>query len=205
MIRQLSIVALMLLAACAPSTEPPLPVEVELGQCTDRSATEYDDVSIRSLHIPMRDSVRIAVDLVLPDPLPEGGKLPAILMTRYWRSFEGDDASAVQRFFATRGYAVITGDSRGTGASFGLWPYHRAPDETKDFGEIVDWIVEQPWSSGVVGGFGTSYTANTADWLAQKQPSRREGHHSTLSRFRSLCGPLFPRRHLSRCFRQRLG
>ena len=116
----------------------------------------------------MRDGVRIAVDLVLPDPLPEGGKLPAILtMTRYWRSFEGDGANAVQRFFATRGYAVITGDSRGTGASFGTWPYHRAPDETKDFGEIVDWIVEQPWSSGVVGGFGTSYTANTADWLSQ--------------------------------------
>ena len=78
-----------------------------------------------------------------------------------------DGASAGQRFFATRGYAVITGDSRGTGASFGIWPYHRAPDETKDFGEIVDWIIEQPWSSSVVGGFGTSYTANTADWLSQ--------------------------------------
>ena len=116
MTRQISIVALMLLSACVPSTEPPpaveVEVEVELGQCTDRSATEYDDVSIRSLHIPMRDDVRIAVDIVLPDPLPEGGKLPAILtMTRYWRSFEGDGASAVQRFFATRGYAVITGDS----------------------------------------------------------------------------------------------
>ena len=65
MTRQLSIVALMILAACAPPIEPPLAVDVdvELGQCTDRSTTEYDDVSIRSLPIPMRDGVRIAVDL----------------------------------------------------------------------------------------------------------------------------------------------
>ena len=79
--------------------------------------------TFRSARFPFRceTGVRIAVDLVLPDPLPESGKLPAILtMTRYWRSFEGDGASAVQRFFATRGYAVITGDSRGTGASFGI-------------------------------------------------------------------------------------
>ena len=113
MTRQLSIAALMIFAACATSSEPPLAVEVELGRCTERSTTKYDDVSIRSLHIPMRNGVRIAVDLVLPDPLPEGVKLPAILtMIRYWRSFEADGANAVQRFFATRGYAVITGDRR---------------------------------------------------------------------------------------------
>ena len=206
MTRQLSIVALMVFAACAPSTEPPLTVEVELGQCTDRSTTAYDDVSIRSLHIPMRDGVRIAVDLVLPDPIPEGGKLPAILtMTRYWCSFEGDGANAVQRFFATRGYAIITGDSRGTGASFGTWPYHRAPDETKDFGEIVDWIVEQPWSSGVVGGFGTSYTVNTADWLSQNNHPAVKAIIPRFPDFDPYADLYFPRRHLSRCFRQRLG
>jgi putative CocE/NonD family hydrolase len=116
----------------------------------------------------MRDGVRIALDVVLPEPLPEGRKIPAILiMTRYWRSAEGDGAGNTARFFAGRGYAVVTGDSRGTGASFGIWPYHRSPDEVKDFGDIADWIVSQSWSNGAVGGFGTSYTANTADWMAQ--------------------------------------
>ena len=65
------------------------------------------------------------------------------------------------------GYAVVAGDSRGTGASTGKWPHHRSREETLDFGEVVDWIVAQPWSNGIVGAIGTSYSANTADWVAQ--------------------------------------
>jgi len=158
--------------SCAPSPVEDTPgpaTAVRFGECRASSEVMADDVSLASLHLPMRDGVRIALDVVLPSPLPEGQTLPAVLtMTRYWRAFEGGEPSAIQRYFATRGYAVITGDSRGTGASFGAWPYHRAPDETADFVEIIDWITSQPWSSGAVGGFGTSYTANTADWMAQK-------------------------------------
>lgn len=62
---------------------------------------------------------------------------------------------------------MVWGDSRGTGASFGVWPHHRARDETLDFGEVIDWIVAQPWSDGSVGGWGNSYTANTNDWFAE--------------------------------------
>lgn len=155
--------------ACAPetATETDAP-ELTFGECRDRSEPLYDEVSFSSFHIPMRDGVRIAVDLTLPEGLPTGATIPTVLtMTRYWRSFEGDGPSSVELFFANRGYAVMTGDSRGTGASFGTWPYHRAPDETQDFADIADWIVAQPWSNGAIGGFGTSYTANTADWMAQ--------------------------------------
>ena len=158
---------LWLAAACAPGPAIDEP-SFAFGECHDRSEVQYQDVTFESFHIPMRDGVRIALDLTLPAGLAEGTAIPAVLtMTRYWRSFEGDGPSELERFFATRGYAVITGDSRGTGASFGIWPYHRSPDETKDFGEVADWIVSQPWSNGSVGGFGTSYTANTADWMAQ--------------------------------------
>jgi len=158
---------LWLATACAlgPTTDEP---SFAFGECHDRSEVQYQDVTFESFHIPMRDGVRIALDLTLPAGLAEGTEIPTVLtMTRYWRSFEGDGPNELERFFATRGYAVITGDSRGTGASFGIWPYHRSPDETKDFGEVADWIVSQPWSNGSVGGFGTSYTANTADWMAQ--------------------------------------
>jgi putative CocE/NonD family hydrolase len=117
----------------------------------------------------MRDGVRIALDVVLPEGLPDGARVPTVLtMTRYWRSWEGDGANYLQRFFASHGYAVVWGDSRGTGASFGVWPHHRARDETLDFGEIMDWIVDQPWSDGTVGGWGSSYTANTNDWFAER-------------------------------------
>jgi putative CocE/NonD family hydrolase len=157
-------------AACssAVETEKDAAPRFAFGECRDQSPIEFESVTVRSLYVPMRDSVRIALDVVLPENLPEGRKIPAILtMTRYWRSEEGDGPSELEKYFARRGYAVVTGDSRGTGASFGTWPYHRAPDEVRDFGEVIDWIVSQPWSNGAVGGFGTSYTANTADWMAQ--------------------------------------
>jgi uncharacterized protein len=155
-------------ASCTSRVEKSTSPEIIFGECRDQSAAEFETVRVQSRYVPMRDGVRIAIDLVLPEGLPESRKIPAILtMTRYWRSQEGDEVSETQEYFARRGYAVVTGDSRGTGASFGRWPYHRSPDEVRDFGEIADWIVSQPWSNGAVGGFGTSYTANTADWMAQ--------------------------------------
>jgi putative CocE/NonD family hydrolase len=154
--------------ACSSPVERNAAPSFSLGECRDQSTVEFERATVRSLYVPMRDGVRIALDLILPENLPEGKKIPAILiMTRYWRSQEGDGPTDLQEFFARRGYAVVTGDSRGTGASFGVWPYHRSPDEVRDFGEIAGWIVSQPWSNGAVGGFGTSYTANTADWMAQ--------------------------------------
>ncbi len=147
----------------------------DFGACADRSRPEYKEISVRSLYIPMRDGVKIAVDVILPKDLAPGKKIPAILMmTRYWRSREYDEptkpttvAAASTLFFANHGYAMVTGDSRGTGASFGVWPGWRLRDETRDFGEIVSWIVAQPWSDGQVGAYGVSYTANSADWIAQ--------------------------------------
>ena len=34
------------------------------------------------------------------------------------------------------------------------------------YGEVVNWIIAQPWSNGKVGSFGISYEGNTALWLA---------------------------------------
>lgn len=134
--------------------------------CEDDGTGIYDDASLRSVYVPMSDGVRIAIDIVMPKDLPAGKKIPAILMmTRYWRSRPNDDLT--KRFFARHGYAFITGDSRGTGASFGIWRYHRNKDERRDFAEIVNWIVAQPWSDGRVAAYGVSYTANTADWIAK--------------------------------------
>jgi uncharacterized protein len=137
------------------------------GTCAEANAPQYTDVSIQSLYIPMSDGVKIAVDVVMPKDLEPGKKVPAILMMeRYWRSRKVD--RDIQTFFAHHGYAMVTGDSRGTGASFGIWRYHRNTDEVGDFGQIVSWIVAQPWSNGRVGGYGVSYSGNTADWIGQR-------------------------------------
>jgi hypothetical protein len=52
-------------------------------------------------------------------------------------------------------------DVRGTGASDGLWRPWSA-DEVRDMGPLIDWIVAQPWSNGIVGATGVSYEGTTA-------------------------------------------
>ncbi len=115
--------------------------------------------------------MKIAIDLWLPRARP--GRIPALVQaTRYWRAWRfadprepdvnHDDAEAL----TGAGYAVVFVDVRGTGASFGTWasPWSRA--ETADLGQVVDWIVRQPWSNGRVGAWGELYSGNTAEMLA---------------------------------------
>ncbi len=131
------------------------------------SESKYEDISIESLYIPMRDGVNIAIDIALPKNLPSEIQIPAVMkMTRYWRASEGSGISGFQHYFASRGYAVITVDARGSGASFGKRDYALHSDEVKDYSEIVDWIIQQPWSNGKVGAYGVSYEGSTAELLA---------------------------------------
>lgn len=140
-----------------------------------RSApTPYAGIRTSSRYLAMRDGVRIAIDVHLPEGLPAGERVPTILrQTRYHRSsifrwpfgvaLEGPGELA--RFFVTRGYAWVDVDARGSGASFGSRPYDWSPDERRDGAEIVDWIVGQPWSNGRVGATGASYDGTAAEML----------------------------------------
>jgi len=125
---------------------------------------QFKGIVHRSFYLRMRDGVKLAVQLVLPKDLPADKKIPAVLtMTRYWRAQQGREPNA---FLPSHGYATVFVDARGTGASFGVWKAPFSPDEVKDYSEVVDWIVSQPWSNGKVGAIGSSYTGNTALWLA---------------------------------------
>ena len=125
---------------------------------------QFKAVVQRSFYLTMRDGVKIAVQLVLPQDLPADKKIPAIMtMTRYWRARQDSQPNA---FFPSHGYATVFVDARGTGASFGVWKAPFTQDEAKDYSEVVNWIVSQPWSNGKVGAIGNSYTGNTALWLA---------------------------------------
>ncbi|MER9191607.1 CocE/NonD family hydrolase [Mesorhizobium australicum] len=124
----------------------------------------------------MRDGVRIALDIVRPLGDGASTKRDTILvMTRYWRGVKGGPPHEFADLFVPQGYAVVVGDARGTGASFGVWPYHRGRAETLDFSEVLDWIGAQPWSTGQVVGYGRSYTANTADWMAERNHPALKG------------------------------
>lgn len=136
-------------------------------------ATFADMPRNQALHVTMRDGVRIAIDVWLPADIESDTKLPTLVhATRYWRALEGtqsgiehDNRFAEAERVNNAGYALVLVDARGSGASFGWRAYERSVAEATDYGEVVDWIISQPWSSGLVGAYGVSYAGNTAELL----------------------------------------
>lgn len=130
-----------------------------------------------SVYVPMKDGTRLAVDVVLPSGAVADAKFPALIeLTRYWRASEdvatgkpNPSLDVWDRAFLANGYAVIQVDVRGTGASFGTRDAEYGPQEVRDGRDIVEWIVNQPWSDGTIGAYGTSYTGTTAELLAATQ------------------------------------
>jgi hypothetical protein len=136
-----------------------------------------------SRYLTMRDGVKIAIDLYLPKQHQESKEFPAILhQTRYWRSVDyrwpvsvlkgkrprGLIDTYAKRFLAN-GYAWVDMDVRGSGASFGSRRYAYSPEEIRDGNEVVDWIIQQPWSNGKVGALGISYGGTAAELLLVNQ------------------------------------
>lgn len=129
-----------------------------------------NNLCCRSQYVVMRDGIRLAVDVWLPN---EGKQMrirqPAVLITtRYWRAMGFKiDKPELQIFYplavflADRGYVLVVGDARGSGASFGVRSAEIFPEEIEDLGEVIDWLSQQQWCDGRVATTGTSYSANT--------------------------------------------
>jgi putative CocE/NonD family hydrolase len=136
------------------------------------------DLSLSSTYVEVRDGVRIAVDLWLPTNLSTGRKLPAILvLTRYWRAYALIEPNLSQQkmfpeasHFVSNGFAFVCADARGSGASFGTRSMELGEAEIADMSELCSWVTQQPWSSGWLASYGTSYTADTAFILARHRP-----------------------------------
>lgn len=148
---------------------------------------EGQNIQINSFYITMRDGVQIAADVYLPKKLKNVEQLPTILFqTRYWRSigfkwpasmfynqldFNGAGKEYIKTFIAN-GYAFVSIDVRGSGASTGVWKHPFSSDEIKDGSEIADWIIKQPWSNGIIGTFGRSYSGSAAEFaLVNNHPA----------------------------------
>ncbi len=139
---------------------------------------KFDDFKVTSTYITMRDGVRIAATICIPKGLSTEDKLPTLLyQTRYQRTHhlrlpfrwiwrETVDHYPKTELFTGNGYVCVYIDVRGCGASYGyrLGPF--SEDEVKDGSDIVDWIINQPWSDGNVVSNGISYTGFTSEWLA---------------------------------------
>src|SRR5215210_4137304 len=122
----------------------------------------------RNLRIPMPDGVTLAADLFLPDA---PGRYPVVMEylpyrknDTTWQGYFG------HRYFAKRGFAAVRVDVRGTGDSEGIALDEYSPQEQLDGVAAIAWLAEQPWSTGAVGMFGTSYGGFNSLQVAMHRP-----------------------------------
>ncbi|WP_447970636.1 CocE/NonD family hydrolase [Nitrospira sp. M1] len=150
------------------------------------ASLEHSEYTRFSRYLTMRDGVRIAITVYQPSKKKKGTRHPTILhQTRYWRSidyrwpmslFKDKKPRGLMGIYATRflanGYVWVDVDVRGSGASFGSRPYAYAPKEIQDGADIVEWLIQQPWSNGRVGALGISYAGAAAEMLlVNKHPA----------------------------------
>ena len=123
------------------------------------------------LWVPMPDGARLGARLWLPDNHTEK-PLPTILEYIPYRK---DDYSAIRdsstiAWFASRGYATLRVDMRGSGSSDGVMYDEYSDQEIDDGVSVINWIAEQNWCDGNVATIGISWGGITGLQLAQRAP-----------------------------------
>ena len=120
----------------------------------------------KDVMVPMRDGVRLATDLWIPD----GGPSPTLLVRLpYGKDMVLASASPLNPSILAllaAGYAVIWQDCRGTFRSDGEFTPHA--DDPHDGADTIAWLREQPWCDGNIGGYGASYLG-FVQWASASQ------------------------------------
>ncbi len=131
-------------------------------------------VRMEQAWIPMKDGVRLAATLYMPDGAKPTEKFPALLEYLPYRKDDGTAAGDYPRhaYFARRGYVSVRVDIRGFGASEGVPPEREYSEQEQLDGEqIIDWLAHQRWSNGNVGMFGISWGGFNALQMAMRHPT----------------------------------
>jgi predicted acyl esterase len=106
--------------------------------------------------VPMRDGVDLNVSAYTPRA---GGKVPAVVeLTPY----TVDSAHGEGQYFPTQGFAYVVADVRGRGDSEGA--FRPLVNDAQDAYDLIDWVIEQPWSDGRIVLYGGSYSGMN-QWL----------------------------------------
>src|SRR5690349_10524135 len=94
------IAASVLAAACGgPTAEREVAAGPQFGSCGVPMEGTFRVGPVRSEYVTMRDGVRIALDVILPDSVPAEGVPTVLVMTRYWRATEGQAPTTMQKFW----------------------------------------------------------------------------------------------------------
>ena len=146
-----------------------------------------DQSTYSSRLLTMRDGVRVAVDVLVPEDRGGGGPRDFVFVqARYGRAYRlrhpykdvlwgGKPVDVVylnwKPLWLAAGLAVVTLDIRGCGASFGTWSGPWSEAELSDSLEVLAWAAAQPWAAeGKALLFGQSYDAGCALHTASCAP-----------------------------------
>ncbi len=116
---------------------------------------EYEVETRKNVMIPMRDGTQLAANIFLPKA---EGQFPTILIRTPYGKGQGNG-----EFYASRGYALVTQDTRGRFDSEGTWEPFR--DDGQDGYDTQEWIGKQSWCNGSIGTMGGSYVGFT-QWIS---------------------------------------
>ncbi len=113
--------------------------------------------TVQTAAITMSDGTILAASLWLP---AGDGPFATLLEALPYRKDDitSSYADSYVRFADEGRFAVLRLDLRGTGSSGGIMTDEYADQERADLRETMQWIADQPWSTGRVGMFGTSYS-----------------------------------------------
>jgi uncharacterized protein len=127
--------------------------------------------SIETVWIPMRDGVKIAALILLPEDA-DTSPVPALVE---YQPYRRRDAARLYYevnhiFLASHGYACVRPDIRGSGDSEGTVLDEYVTQEQDDGVEIIAWLARQAWCTGKVGMFGNSWSGFSALQVAARRP-----------------------------------
>lgn len=144
----------------------------------------------KNVYVPMRDGVRLAVDIYRPN---SPGRFPALFaLSPYGKAiqtlpipqqpeaeyspqyktaiWDGNIEAGDTQYIVSRGYAHVIGDLRGMGDSEGESIGAFPKTEGEDGHDLVEWLSQQPWCDGNVGGIGMSYFGYIQVKVALEKP-----------------------------------
>ena len=109
------------------------------------------DARAEQVMVPMRDGVRLATDVYLPDSRQAACR-PMLVRLPYDKCARYTFMPQIAPFVTDRGYALVVQDVRGKFRSEGeTLPFVH---EIEDGYDTLEWIAAQPWSDGTVGHVG---------------------------------------------------
>jgi putative CocE/NonD family hydrolase len=121
-------------------------------------------------YIPISGGIKLAYDLTLP---AAAGRIPIAL--EYDDYSAGTDNSAENpgsdaRDLLAAGFAVLGVNQPGSGCSGGVNDIADVNEWGAAGAQVVEWAAAQPWSTGHVGMFGSSWTGITQLGVASFRP-----------------------------------